>query len=229
MPGVVALDGGNEFAPENQAIYAEIHRTTGLSTPRLVILPTAATDNPRKAARSAHAFFRRLGYESEYIMTAGEESADDLQAAFPLERAHAIYLTDGNPLDAVRNFTGSETLAKAQRAWQSGAILMACGASAMALCDFYWDSGAWEHGLGLLKGIVALPHHERLSARFSAEKLRAGLSFDYVMLGLDEATGVILDGQNGRVLGVDMVTVYQGDTTQEYPEGGAFLLPKSVF
>ena len=155
-------------------------------------------------------------------MIADAATANDPTESAPMESAHIVYLTDGNPLDAVTNLAGSEALAKLGRAWQRGVVLAASGAAAMALCDLYWDSGVWEKGLGLLKGIVVLPHHEFLAGRFSADRLRQDLPAGYLILGLDNAMGLIIDGQRASVVGPETVTVYRAGGEQDYSGGDRF-------
>ncbi len=222
MAGSVILSGGNDFSPEGNALVKAVLSLASQPNPRLVVVPVAATDNPRRAARNSTGAFSALGARAEPVLIADAVTANDPTESAPLESAHIVYLTDGNPLDAVTSLAGSEALAKLGRAWQRGVVLAASGAAAMALCDFYWDSGVWEKGLGLLKGIVVLPHHEFLAGRFSAARLRQDLPAGYLILGLDNAMGLIIDGRQASVVGPETVTVYRADGEQEYSDGDHF-------
>ena len=222
MAGSVILSGGNDFSPEGNALVKAVLSLARQPDPRLIVVPVAATDNPRRAARNSTGAFSALGAKAEPVLIADAATANDPTESAPLESAHIVYLTDGNPLDAVTILAGSEALAKLGRAWQRGVVLAASGAAAMALCDLYWDSGVWEKGLGLLKGIVVLPHHEFLAGRFSAARLRQDLPAGYLILGLDNAMGVIIDGQQASVVGPEAVTVYRAEGEQEYADGDRF-------
>jgi cyanophycinase len=222
MAGSVILSGGDDFSPEGNALVKAMLGLARQSAPRLVVVPVAAADNPRKAARNSTGAFSALGARAEPLSITDADTAHDPSLSVSMENAHIIYLTDGNPLDAVEGLAGSEALAKLGRAWQNGVVLAASGAAAMALCDLYWDSGVWEKGLSLLKGIVVLPHHEFLVGRFSADRLRQDLPAGYLILGLDDATGVIVDGQRASVVGPETVTVYRADGEQEYGDGDHF-------
>jgi cyanophycinase len=228
MPGAIVLDGGNSLSPESNSLYREIFRLTGQSQSYIVVVPVAAVDNPRKAVRGAVAFFKTLGFNAEHVMITDHDTAQAKGAAAPLEHTNVIYLTDGNPMHAVDSLRDTETLAALQRAWERGAVIAAEGAGAMILCDLYWDSGVWEKGLGLLKGIVVLPHFERLSGRFPTARLRKDLPAEYVLLGLDDVTGVVIEGQKVTVRGKDTVVVARGDSEQEYTDGDTFSLENAL-
>src|SRR5689334_15004381 len=154
------LCGGNEFEEESNSLNKALLDAVKGKKPRLVVLPIAATDNPRKAIKQGVNYFNKIGAWAESIMIVDADTANVPETSAPMETADIIYLTDGNPADALEGLAGSEALAKLIRAWGKGTIIAASGAAAMVLCDYYWDSGAWEKGLGVLKGIVVIPHYE---------------------------------------------------------------------
>ncbi|SRR5260221_9740715 len=230
MPGTVVLSGGDEFSPRSQPLNEALLRLTGKPEPHVVIVPIAA-DNPGKVARTGIYCLSALGAHVEWTMTDSESVSD--RASVPLtsiETAHALFLPDGNPLSAITGLTKTEALAKIRRTWDRGAVLAASGAGAMALCDLFWDSGEWEQGLGLLKGIVILPHYELMIGRFSAERLRRDLPDSYTILALDTAMGVVIQAaqQECSVLGPDFVTVHRAGQTEEFSNGQGFSLTTPV-
>ena len=226
MPGPVVLCGGNEFDEASLPVNKALLRLSKQKQPHVVIVPAAAADNPRRATKSGIGYLSALHARAEAAMIASANAADVAVLSAALETADVIYLPDGNPLDAVEGLANSEALARMRYFWEQGTILAASGASAMALCDRYWDSGQWEKGLGLFKGIVVLPHHELVVGRFSGARLRQGLPPEYTILGLDDSTGVIIDGQRADVIGPETVTVYGADSESEseYSEGDTFTL-----
>jgi len=227
MPGAIVLNGGNEFAAESNALNKAMLDLTSRRPVQLVVVPMGA-NNPRKAAQQGIRYFRTFGIQAESILFPDAEAANVANLSAAMESADVIYLTDGNPLDAVRIFADTEAFAKLRRAWERGVIIAASGAGAMALCDLYWDSGVWEKGLGLLKGIVVIPHQELVAGRFSGERLRQGLPPEYTILGLDDATGVIITEQQARVYGPEVVTVYRPDQEQDYNAGDSFTLDQPL-
>jgi cyanophycinase-like exopeptidase len=224
MPGPLVLIGGEEFSPDSNPLNQAVLRAVAEPLPRVALVPTAARDNPRKASRSGESALSKLGSRIEVVMIADPATANDPLASAPFETAEVIYLTDGSPLDAVEILAGSEALNRLHRAWNSGTLMAASGASAMALCDLYWNGSTWEKGLGILQGIVVLPHFEFVIGRFSAARLRRDLPDNYTILGLDDSTGVIVVDQEARVIGPNTVTVYSGDNEAEYTEGTTFSL-----
>jgi cyanophycinase len=198
-------------------------RAAGPDAPRVIVLPTAA-DNPRKAALQAVGALNALGAKAVPVMIADAASANDPAASAALERAQIVYLTSGNPLTLVETLKGTEALARLQYAWANGVMLAASGAGAMALCDYYWDSSFWEKALGVLKGMVVLPHHEMIAGRFDGARLRAGLPAEYTLLGIDEQTAALITEQEVEVLGAGDVTVYRADSEQAYSGGQTFQL-----
>ncbi len=227
MSGAIVLNGGNEFSAESDALNKAMLSIARRGTPQLVIVPMGA-NNPRKAAQQGIRYFRTFGVQAESILFPDAAAANVAALSAAMESTDAIYLTDGNPLDAVRILADTEALAKLRRAWERGVVIAGGGAGAMALCDLYWDSGVWEKGLGLLKGIVVIPHHELIAGRFSGERLRQGLPPEYTILGLDDATGVVITEQQARVYGPEIVTVYRPDQEQEYTNGDSFTLDQPV-
>jgi cyanophycinase-like exopeptidase len=220
----VVLNGGNEFSEESDALNKALLRLVRKNKPRVLIVPVAAIDNPRKAGRGGVGYFNALRAEAELAMITDRATADDPAMSAPMETADVIYLTDGNPASAVAILADSEALARIGRAMDRGAVLAASGAAAMALCDVYWDSGVWEKGLGLLKGFVVLPHYEYVAGRFSPDRLRKDLPSGYVILGLDDSTGVIIEGQQARVVGPGSVTVFDASAEREYEDGQTLAL-----
>lgn len=223
MPGRVMLIGGNEFGRESTPLLSRLLRAAGPDAPRVTVLPTAA-DNPRKAARQAVGALNALGAKAAPVMIADATIASDPAASAALESTQIVYLTDGNPLALVEALKGTETLARLQHAWANGVMLAASGAGAMALCDYYWDSGLWEKALGVLKRMVVLLHHEMIAGRFNAVRLRTGLPAEYILLGIDEQTAALISGQEVEVLGAGDVTVYRADSEQAYTGGQTFEL-----
>ncbi len=228
MAGMVVLSGGNEFEPESRALNVALLRAAKAKKPHVVIVPVASTDNPRKAARGGIGTFSALGARVEAPMIADAATANDVAMSAPMETADVIYLTDGNPMDAVSALAGTQAFAKLKHYWEAGTLLAASGGAGMALCATYWDSGEWENGLGLLKWIAVLPHHQFVVGRFSPARLQEKLPAGLTLIGLDDSTGVIIRGQQATVYGPVTVTVYRAEDTQDYVEGDMFTLPNAM-
>ena len=87
------------------------------------------------------------------------------------------------------------------------------------MCQYYFDPGKRRvvEGLGLLQNTCVLPHHNTFGKGW-AQQLASSMP-EVVLLGIDERTGMLDDGEQGRkvgwsVYGQGSVTVYRrGDPT----------------
>ena len=95
------------------------------------------------------------------------------------------------------------------------------------MCQHYFDPGKRRvvEGLGLLLNTCVLPHHNTFGKGW-AQQL-ASLLPGVVLLGIDERTGMLDDGENGRkigwrVYGQGEITLYRGGKTAVYHAGEHF-------
>ncbi len=114
MTGLVVLCGGNEFEEESDSLNKALLDAVKGKKPRLVVLPIAATQNPRKATKQGVNYFNKIGAWAESMMISDAATANAPEMSAPMETADIIYLTDGNPADAV------EGLAKADPSVEQG-------------------------------------------------------------------------------------------------------------
>ena len=245
LPVRIVLSGGAEFSPEHEAVDRAWVQSTKVRAPHVVLLPAAVSDHLVSVLRTAKRYFNRFGVQLEVARAYGSgESSADSATLRPLndalDGAHVLYLTDGSPSTALSALRAGKTAALIYRACTAGVTLIACGASAMALCEMVWNGEGWEAGLGLVRGVAVLPHHERIAARFSADRLRQGLADSITLVGIEDTTGLLLEwpndgpnavieGAQARVIGAESVTCYQADGAQVYTEGQTFPLPAVRF
>jgi len=73
-----------------------------------------------------------------------------------------------------------------------------------------WVPGeGWRDGLGLAPRVAVLPHHATVSHRWNATQMVNTLSPGITLVGVDEATALLLPDQ--QVLGEAQVTIYTPD------------------
>ena len=91
----------------------------------------------------------------------------------------------------------------------------------MVLCENYFDpeSGRIMSGLKLIGGLCVLPHHETFGKNW--KDLLRRLLPDFVLLGIDEQTGLVCDVSQGiaRVLGKGEITIYSDASTERIGPG----------
>ena len=96
----------------------------------------------------------------------------------------------------------------------------------MVLCEHYYDpeTGQIVEGLNLVPNACVLPHHNTFGKRWAP---RLGqLLPSSVLIGIDERTGMIDDGDGGQwqVYGQGAVTLYHAERATTYREGESFAL-----
>lgn len=224
--GRIALVGGDEFRAGCADMDAALLRETGAPRPRVAIIPTAAAmERPDLAAQNGARHFAALGADAAPLMALNAHDANSADIAAPIDGADLIYLTGGNParlLDALR---GSLLLAKLRAALKRGAIVVGSSAGAMVLGERMRFRGEWHDALGMVPGVVVLPHHERADPDAVLSDIADDLAAGTTALGIDGATGCVADGAGGwRVLGAGAVAVYAAGRWRRYVAGERFAL-----
>lgn len=210
MAGALALIGGDEFKPgnEEQDRYLLERRKPGPA----YVLATANSKHPDACADFAIRWFASLGAEVEELKV---RSAADAAAPAVVEQAKAggfFYLAGGNPRRVADILRGSAVWTAIHKAWQGGAALAGSSAGAMALGRWTLDPTSQQpyEALDLLPDAAVLPHYSQYGQGWIPAARRA-LGPQAWLLGLDERTALVHDGQAWRVMGPGEVHVLQGD------------------
>lgn len=217
MSGLIALIGGNEFRPDCELMDRALLATIGVN-PTVVILPTAAAlENPSLAAGNGVRYFERLGANAEAAMIVDEVTAREAKWIGLIETADMIYFAGGNPELLLRIMRHSPAWQAIVQAWKNGRVLAGSSAGAMILGSQMWAPGkGWRKGLGLVP-LAVIPHHSKMAGQWNAERMRASLPEDVILIGIDEATALIFP--DGRVLGPGTVAVYITGEPEIFTEG----------
>lgn len=203
MTGPIALHGGGEFLPGDEAflraILEQAPRADGVV--RIAVVPTAAArGRPDLAAANGVAAFRRIAAEAgveilvEAVRVVDAASAADPSLADTLAASTLIHLPGGDPDIIPTLFPGTAAWAAIGRARAGGAVLAGASAGAMGLAAWTWTPAGVVPGLALVPGVIVAPHADAASwarwvARFGGS-VPAGIG----PLGLAERTGVIVPG-----------------------------------
>jgi cyanophycinase len=214
----VALVGGNEFRRECDPMdHVLLDAAGGAGTPVLIV-PTAATnENPYVAGENGIRHFRRLGGTPEKLLIVDDASAAHFEMAHQLERYNLIYFTGGDPVYLLDTLRGSLAWEAVLRVHARGGLIAGSSAGAMALGGQMWRFDGWTPGLGLIPHVAVLPHHATMAARWDAPRMAATLPSGVTLVGIDEATALLLP--EGRVLGAGQVTIYEREGPKAYGEG----------
>jgi len=230
MPGYLLLEGGAEFGgqmafPDRRAI-----ELAGGPGALISIIPTAAApdNNHQRAGRNGVSWFQSLGAaQVQLLPLVDKASANDPAIAASISQSRLIYMLGG--------FTGylGQTLASSASyhamlaAYEAGAVIAGSSAGAMVMCQYYTDrdSGRVVEGLNFLPNTCVLPHHNTFGKAW-AQRLTMLLP-KAVLLGIDERTGMLDDGDGPRktawrVYGQGAVTVYRAGRPTVHPAGSSF-------
>jgi cyanophycinase len=164
VAGSVILLGGGEFTPALDDLDRSLLEECGCDD--VVVVPTAAAyEVPARFVTAAEDHFSPLGAKVVGLRLLTRTDALDPGIADQLRQARLVYLTDGSSLHL-------ESVLKRSPAWDAlvaaadaGAIVVASGGAARAVCDPMVDprGGAFAVGLGLLPGVAFVPAAESWS------------------------------------------------------------------
>lgn len=230
MQGYLLLEGGAEFGGRMSEPDCRAIELAGGPTTKISIIPTAAApdNNHLHAGRNGINWFKGLGAtQVESLPLIDKTSANDPSIVNAISKSRLIYMLGG--------FTGylGETLKNSAswhamlQAYSNGAVIAGSSAGAMVMCQYYFDPGKRRvvEGLGLLQNTCVLPHHNTFGKGW-AQRL-ASLLPEVVLLGIDERTGMLDDGENGRkidwhIYGQGAITLYRGGKPVVHHTGERF-------
>jgi cyanophycinase len=227
MAGYILLEGGAEFGgrmaePDRRAIAL-----AGGPGARISIIPAAAAPdrNHERAGRNGVEWFRSLGAQQVAALPLIDRAAADQPAIVAaLRDSRLIYLLGGFTHYLGQTLAGSASWRAIMAAYADGAVVAGSSAGAMVLCQDYYDPQGRQvvAGLGLVPRACVLPHHDSFGKSWAAE-LAARLPAS-VLVGIDERTAMLDDGEGGRwrVLGQGSVTLYQRGRATVYNAGASF-------
>ncbi len=225
--GNLLLEGGMEFGGQMAAPDLKAIELAGGFDASISIIPTAAAPdrNDQRAGQNGLRWFTRLGARQPAVLPLVDRvSADDPVIVRALRFSRLIYLLGGFPGYLYQSLVGSQGWQAALHAYRTGAVIAGSSAGAMVLCQHFYDphAGKVMEGLNLLAGVCVLPHHNRFGKSW-AEKLVVLLPDD-ILIGIDEQTGMIHDGQTGlwKVYGKGGVTLYYQGEMRFIQPGVAF-------
>jgi len=225
--GYLLLEGGAEFGgrmrdPDLKAIEL----AGGFDAP-ICIIPTAAApdNNHQRAGNNGLRWFQSLGARDVIsVPLISRIRADDKNIAQALRAAKLIYLLGGFTHYLGQTLKDSLAWQAAVEAYDNGAVIAGSSAGAMVMCQFYFDPGAGRvhAGLNLVPNALVLPHHNTFGKSW-APKLTKQIP-DVTLLGIDEQTGLLNNGENNtwNIYGAGDVTLYRGGDVETHRAGKTF-------
>ena len=224
MPGAIALVGGDEFLPGCEEMDSSILAVTGKQEPEVLVVPTAATAHPEMAASNGTNHLTALGARAKELMVLDRKDANDLELVHQVYTADVVYFTGGNPDYLLATLRGSRLLAIIEERLATRMLVLAgssAGAMVMGSSMRKPSSKVWVHGLGVVKNLAVLPHHEGSDPAMVSRGLRDTAPPGLVVLGIDAKTCCLGEPGNWTVMGVGNVTVYQDGLWTTFSAGSS--------
>lgn len=219
--GILLLEGGAEFGGRmSEPDLRAIELAGGPDAPIRIIPAAAAPDNNHvRAGNNGVRWFKSLGARDVEVGFAIDAvSANDAAIASALREARLIYLLGGFPRHLGETLLHSRAWQAALDAYESGAVVGGSSAGAMVLCEHYYDP--YEHkvleGLNLISNACVLPHHNN-AGRSWADMLSQQLPGS-LLIGIDEATGMLQEAGAWTVYGGGVVTLYEPGIAAHTPK-----------
>jgi cyanophycinase len=230
MIGYLLLEGGAEFGGQMAAPDRRAIELAGGPNALISIIPTAAApdNNHQRAGNNGVRWFRSLGATNVALLPLIDKaSANDPSIVNTLHQSRLIYMLGGFTGYLGQTLQGSASEQAMLQAYAAGAVIAGSSAGAMVMCQYYFDParGRIVEGMGLVPNTCVLPHHNTFGKGW-AQRLSQLLP-TAVLLGIDERTGMLDDGDGERktawrVYGQGAVTIYRKGRPTVFRAGEEF-------
>ncbi len=216
MSGFIALVGGYEFRANCREMDRAIVSRLGTSA-RILVAPTAAAfESPRQAANEGVQHLRRLGAKPEVLNVLNRADANSNDFALLVDKVQGVYFAGGDPVHLLETLRGTKVWEAIVGLYERGGLVAGSSAGAMVMGGQMWAPGeGWREGLGLIPKVAIVPHHATVSHRWNAPKMAETVAAGVTVVGVDEATALMLPDQ--VVLGEGEVTVYTPEPVTYQP------------
>ncbi len=224
--GPIGLVGGDEFKAPATAFDRLLLSLAPRTPASVAILPTAAAsdENPHIAAAHGVKHFEQVGAKPFPVNIHDAATANDDAVVDELRRADIVYFSGGNPSHLLASLKDSAAWTCLLDLVQQGVIIAGSSAGAMVFGERMHYRGQDVAGLGLVPGVVVMPHFERVLEERLAQ-LQASLSPGLTLLGIAGATGCVLHDGEWLVEGPGHVTAISESGIEIFVAGARFGLP----
>ncbi|HET9781361.1 MAG TPA: Type 1 glutamine amidotransferase-like domain-containing protein [Candidatus Dormibacteraeota bacterium] len=224
MPGVLVLNGGDEFHPGNDEQDRILASAVG-GGPAYVVPTAAARQGPEQAVATATKWFQKFGLMLEELPVLKRADANSKVLAEVARRGGFFYLVGGDPGLVAQVLAGSRVWAAMFDAWIQGAALAGSSAGAMALCAHTLIRATWPDrtqrrphaALGVVPETAVLPHYDTFGHKW-IESAQRGLP-GVTLLGIDERTAAVWRDDRWTAAGRGAVTVIDKNGTKTFKSG----------
>lgn len=222
MAGLLALVGGAEFTPGNEP-HDELMVRRAPERPAYVVSTAAGGHGRVPAVANALEWFGALGRDLDELPILTRHDASDAEHTRLAGSAGFFYLLGGDPDPVAEVLRESPVWEAMIQSWLAGAVLAGSSAGAMAMCEWVLLKDQWpdqthrrySSGLGLIPDCAVLPHFDTFGRLWLASAADTMPTPDTTLLGLDERTAALWDGERWVVAGPGAVTVVKVGRPQQ--------------
>jgi cyanophycinase len=215
--GRLLVIGGRENRTCGTGPLKEFVALSGARRSRIVVV-TTATGVPEEVTAEYTTVFSRLGVSSvTELRLIGRTTADDPASLTMLEQATGVLISGGDQ-SRLSMLVGSKTNVLLHRRLQRDGLVIAgtsAGATALGRWMILGGDGATSSvrigpGLDLLGNVLIDMH---FAERGRLPRLLSGIALDvqYLGVGIDEDTAIVVDHDHFEVIGRGVVTVVDAD------------------
>lgn len=215
--GPLVIIGGAEDRKGECTILRDFVRWAGDNKARIVIM-TVATELPKEVGDDYIDVFEQVGVEDVRVVdTEDREAASDESALNAIEKATGVFFTGGNQARITSILKDTEIDKLLHKRLSEGMAIAGTSAGAAMMPDMMIVEGdsetnprieivEMEPGMGFLPGVVIDQH---FAQRGRIGRLLSAVAQQPVVLGfgIDENTGVVVNGKEFEVIGEGAVTV----------------------
>ena len=234
MSGWFALLGSGEFQPWSQDVDEwMLERVTGDG--RVLVTPTASAPEGDEVfgqwADNGLEHFSRQGVACEVLDVRDRTDADDVGVAERLTGSSVVYFSGGNPAYLASTLNGSALWKAVLTGLDRGMGHIGCSAGMASLGRKSPDSTVsdfsptmWADGLRLFPRTWFGPHWNMLDRYMPAltQHIDATVPADDLLVGVDEQTAIVGDGERWQVVGVGAAHVREAGEWKHHSHGEVF-------
>lgn len=206
--GTLVVVGGGKIP---DTIVSRFVKTAGGDAARLVVIPTASSDNVIPTAEATAELWQSRGISHTVLLhTRDRAQSDDDAFVKPLRDATAVWISGGLQSRLAAAYGGTRVQTELQSLLKRGGVIGGTSAGAAIQSGVMIESGnpvpKISRGLDLIPNTIIDQHFLR---RNRVNRLIEAVSrhSNQIGIGIDEATAVIIQGNRAQVVGESYVTI----------------------
>jgi len=228
-----ALLGAGEFEEWHDSIDRELLAAAGGG--RVLVAPLASAPEGEEVFRwwgaKALDHYGRLGAQAQVLPVMTRADAERPEVVSMLDDASLVFFSGGNPWYVAETLRDTPLCRRLWERLDHGLAYMGCSAGVACLTERTYDSTTddfeqvFRPGLGYARGVMFGPHWDTIEQWVPGAHaaIVASLTDGEVLVGLDERTAMVGDGERWTVRGSGGVHVFDSAWTT-YADGDRFSL-----